>query len=91
MANKEWHPNYPNWLKETKCTPCRMPTHDIGRNKKLSYKPVKCRDCKHANISKCSECGKEIRYCMVHPQNGPPSLDIDKPRQCVLFKPKEDE
>lgn len=91
MNDKEWKPNFPDWSKEKRCTPCRMPTAEIGNKRRmLSYKPVKCRDCIFAKISKCVDCGDEIRHCTyLTKQNAPPSTEIDKLRKCIYFVPRD--
>lgn len=75
-----------DWEKETRCTPCRIPTVSIKNIPMLRYIPVTCRTCKYANISKCSECAEEIRHCTYRGfYNSPPSVDIDKKRKCVWY------
>lgn len=83
--SEEWYPDYPDWMKETRCTPCRLPSEGVGVYDDRKYTPRKCRDCRFAKISKCSDCGKDIRHCLRRPQNGPPDLNVDGERWCVLW------
>ena len=84
MVDKEWKPNFPDWSKEKRCIPCRMPSikDGIGESS-LSYTPVRCRDCANIQIFECEDCGEEIGYCLR--SKGPPTLELDKKRKCNWY------
>ena len=50
MSEKEWHPSYPDWSKETRCIQCRFPKRQFGFfNDELNW--ITCRTCKHIEIN----------------------------------------
>jgi len=85
LIMNEWHPYFPDWSKEKRCIPCRMPESKVGLGKsKLSYTPVTCRGCKNIDIFPCESCEGEIGYCNV--SNNPPTHELDKKKKCLWHK-----
>ena len=85
LIMNEWKPHFPDWSKEKRCTPCRMPASRDGLGRSaLSYTPVTCRGCKNIDIFPCESCGEEIGYCKE--TKGPPTHELDKKRKCLWHK-----
>jgi len=77
----EWHPQKIDWSKETRCTPCRMPSTLGGIKETLKYTPVACSDCKFGRLFHCIDCGEWICFC--EKSNNPPLSNISKKKKCL--------
>ena len=90
MSEKEWHPSYPDWSKETRCIQCRFPKRQFG----FFYDELKwitCRTCKYIEIKICKECKEEMGLCtrFAHINHyNPPSKEeyLDKKRLCKFYE-----
>jgi hypothetical protein len=77
----------PEWANCKKCIDCQKPLTDHFKREVAKY-IHSCRDCKHAVILRCEDCGEEMIYCKGFDQ--PPSKFVDRKNCCLKFKEKED-